>query len=339
MGTTAIEGNTLSEDQVLAQIQGELKLPPSQEYLQQEVQNIIDVCNDEVQKQLTQPAPDRPSLCVDLIRSYNQSVLNKLSVEEGVEPGIFRSHSVIVGNVYRGAPAEDCERLMDRLCEWLEGPDFKAPEEDLRVPFALIKAIIAHLYLAWIHPFGDGNGRTARLLEFHILFSSGIPLPAAHLLSDHYNQTRSEYYYQLDRASKSGGDLMPFIHYALQGFLDGIRDQIHRIRQQQLVVAWENYVHEIFRHHKSSPTQKRRRDLVLELSKFDWVKTAEIETLSIQLAREYSNAGDRMLARDLNEVAKLGLIERKRGMARAATRKILAFLPGRVVADLNDPET
>ncbi len=38
--------------------------------------------------------------------------------------------------------------------------------------------------MAWIHPFGDGNGRTARLLEFLILARCGmVPLPAAHLLS------------------------------------------------------------------------------------------------------------------------------------------------------------
>lgn len=56
--------------------------------------------------------------------------------------------------------------------------------------YAIFKAVVAHLYLAWIHPVGDGNGRTARLVEFQILLSSGVPSPAAHLLSNHYNQTR-----------------------------------------------------------------------------------------------------------------------------------------------------
>src|SRR4051812_24810293 len=43
--TTAIEGNTLTEDQVQAQVEGKLNLPPSQKYLQQEVKNILDACN------------------------------------------------------------------------------------------------------------------------------------------------------------------------------------------------------------------------------------------------------------------------------------------------------
>ena len=50
LATTGIEGNTLSEKQVRQQIDGTLKLPKSQQYLQQEVQNILDVCNHVAKK-------------------------------------------------------------------------------------------------------------------------------------------------------------------------------------------------------------------------------------------------------------------------------------------------
>jgi Fic family protein len=332
LATTAIEGNTLSEEQVRQQVEGILELPPSQEYLQQEVKNIIDVCNEEVQAQID-PATESPSLCAEMIRRYNERVLQNLTVDEGVVPGELRTHSVVVGNVYRGAPAPDCGYLLDRLCEWLEGPDFVAPEKDLQVPYALIKAVVAHIYLAWIHPFGDGNGRTARLVEFHILFSSGVPLPAAHLLSDHYNRTRTQYYRELAHASGSGGDLMPFLRYAVQGFLDGIRGQISEVRSHQMGVAWENYVHERFKDKKTSPTQKRRRDLVLELTGHGWVPVAKIEDLSPTVARFYAAAGDRMLQRDLNAIAKMGLIDRIHGKVRARKYIIQAFLPARVQAE------
>jgi Fic family protein len=69
-------------------------------------------------------------------------------------------------------------------------------------------------------------------------------MPAAHLLSNHYNETRSEYYRQLDMASRSGGDVIPFIRYAMQGFVDGLRDQINLVRDQQLHVAWINFVYD-----------------------------------------------------------------------------------------------
>jgi hypothetical protein len=63
--------------------------------------------------------------------------------------------------------------------------------------------------------------------------SASIPSPAAHLLSNHYNLTRQEYYRQLDRASQSGGEILPFLGYALEGFVDGLRSQLSLIRVQQ----------------------------------------------------------------------------------------------------------
>jgi len=328
LATTAIEGNTLSVEQVLQQVDGELELPPSQEYLKQEVQNILDVCNEEI-RAIQDPNKDR-RLCKKIIESYNKKILYKLKVDKGVVPGKLRSHSVVVGNVYRGAPAENCEYLLDRLCEWLNGPAFVAPKADLVIPYAMLKAIVAHIYLAWIHPFGDGNGRTARLMEFHILFSSGVPLPAAHLLSDHYNLTRTQYYRELDGASKSGGKLIPFIQYAIEGFLDGLRGQIEEIKRHQMGVAWENYVHNHFRDKKLTVTQKRRRDLVLELSSHGWVAVTDIDELSATLARAYAGAGSRMIQRDLNAVHKMGLISRDYGRVLANKHIMEAFRPVKV---------
>ena len=116
--------------------------------------------------------------------------------------------------------------------------------------------ILAYQFVT-IHPFPDGNGRTARLIEFHILFANGIPLPAAHLLSDHYNLTRAGYYRELAKASASGGDLLPFIRYALRGFLDGIREQIGRIRDQGITVL-------LVEHHMGLVMAVAERILVLD---------------------------------------------------------------------------
>jgi hypothetical protein len=121
------------------------------------------------------------------------------------------------------------------------------------------------------------------------------------------------------------------VTYALQGFLDGIRKQIARVREQQLHVAWENYVHDRFREFKTSKTHKRRRDLILELTHHEWVDVAGIDLLTPQIAKEYASAGDRMVQRDLNVLARLGLVDRRHGKVRARKELIQAFLPGRVV--------
>src|SRR5262249_51025126 len=151
------------------------------------------------------------------VREYNRLVLSGLKLEDGVVPGEYRDHWAVVGR-YRGAPPEDCGYLVQRLCDWLSGDAFRPATQSMTVAFALIRAVLAHLYLVWIHPFGDGNGRTARLVELLILLSSGVPQPAVHLLSNHYNTTRPEYYRQLDSASRNQ-DLRPFLLYAISGFV------------------------------------------------------------------------------------------------------------------------
>ena len=115
------------------------------------------------------------------------------------DPGEIRKTSVTVGP-YRQPLAEDCEYLLDRLCSSLK-IEFERADVFDPISKSVLLAVWAHLYIAWIHPFGDGNGRTARLVGFTLLLEGGVPAPAAHLLSNHNNRTRSSYYMELDKAS------------------------------------------------------------------------------------------------------------------------------------------
>jgi Fic family protein len=320
--TTAIEGNTLTENQVQAQVEGTLTLPPSQKYLQQEVKNVIDACNWIMQDLASNGVKKiTPEFCCEL----NARVLKDLEVEEGTRPGEIRRHAVVVGNVYRGAPPEDCMFLLQRLCDTLE--ETKSDKEDAHAT-AILKALFAHIYIALIHPFGDGNGRTARLLEYYILMEHGFASPTGHLLSNHYNLTRSRYYVELDRISKSGGDTQEFVAYALQGFVDGLKEQIETIRKHQLGVAWENYVHQQF-HGKKSAADSRRRELVLDLgADGKTVKISEIMGLSPRLAKEYADKTEKTLSRDLSVLTKMRLINRHPGRLISAKSELIhAFLP------------
>lgn len=327
--TTAIEGNTLTEDEVLKRIEGKLELPPSKKYLGQEVDNIVSACN-QILKEL---ATGHGALTVERVKDFNRQVLNGLTLEKDVVPGEIRTYSVLVGNIYRGAPAADCEVLLQLLCGWLAGPDFQVPDGlkhyGIDTVYAILKAIVAHIYLAWIHPFGDGNGRTARLMEYALLVAAGVPQPACHLLSNHYNQTRSRYYQQLDHASKSGGDLLPFIEYAAQGFVDGLREQLKAVRDQQWTVSWENYIHDRFRD-KDGSSHRRQRYLVLDLSlAAGFVPVGKVAELSPRVAKEYASKTGRTLLRDLKELEQAGLVERTGDGVRARREIILAFLPWR----------
>ena len=323
--TTAIEGNTLTEEQVAGILDGTFKAPPSRAYQEREVRNVIDALQ-EIANQVR--AGESPRITKDLICEFNRQLLDGTDHEPAVVPGRVRNHEVVVAN-YRGAPAEDCEHLLGRLAEWLESELFESEDPDIRFALVMARAIYAHLYLAWLHPFGDGNGRTARLLEFLILARSGLaPLPAAHLLSNHYNLTRDQYYRQLAKASHANSTV-DFITYVAQGFVDGIRDQIEQVRELQLEVTWINYVHETMNMFPSTRTRDRQRELVLAMPSDTHVPKNELTTLNSELAVQYATKGPRTLSRDLNRLSDAGLVHRCRMGWRANKFLIRAFLPPR----------
>ena len=177
-----------------------------------------------------------------------------------------------------------------------------------------------------------GRSRTARLLEFYILVGAGLPQPACHLLSNHYNQTRAEYYRQLDRARQADDGVVRFIRYAIEGLVDGLSEQSDLIRQHQWEVAWVNHVHETFRA-ASGSAASRQRTLALSLSRATApVRIADIPTLDADLGRAYANVAIRTLRRDLEALIGLELVVREGRTVRAHRERLLAFLPWRNLA-------
>jgi Fic family protein len=329
-GNTAIEGNTLTEDEISKVIEGELKLPKSKQYLQQEVENILDAYNDIGERAVS---GENLPLSLNRIEDFNRLVLKNLELEADVIPGEIRRYSVGVLN-YRGAPHSDCRYLLQRLCEWLN-EDWNEVRTIDRIALGIIKAIVAHIYIAWIHPFGDGNGRTARLLEFEILLEYGVPTPAAHLLSNFYNQTRTEYYKQLDRTSKQDGELTSFLKYGIMGFVSLLRDQLELVWKQVWDVSWESWIHDVFKN-KTKPTDTRRRHLALDISRARseqrTISVSNVRHLSARLAEHYAGKEVRTINRDLRALVELGLIDlTKEGRITPLKSNVLSLLPKRKV--------
>ncbi len=330
LATTAIEGNTLTEEQVRGILEGSYQAPPSRQYQEQEVRNVLDALQ-ELHDRIVKG--ENIAITLTLIREFNERILKGTHYRPGVVPGRIRTESVVVGS-YRAAPAEDCEYLLRQLADWLNGPTFVHDDPEIQFALTVAKAVYAHLYIAWIHPFGDGNGRTARLLEFLILAGSAcVPVPAAHLLSNHYNLTRDRYYRELALASKPGESTLGFLAYAVEGFVDGIREAIDMVRKQQLEVAWVNHVHECFESLPNTKASDRQRSLVLAMPMDGTVPRGNLEGLTPKVARLYGATGPRTLSRDLNRLETLGLIRRVRRGYRANAEVVQAFLPPIAVPD------
>jgi Fic family protein len=322
--TAAIEGNTLSEEQVFQRIKGNKDLPQSQEYLGREIDNIVDAANkivSRISKKGFSP------ITVDDIKDYNRKILKNLELPDHVKPGEYRDIDVGVAD-YKAPHPNECERLVERFCTWLNSADFKPPQPDDAVIYGIIKSIVAHVYFAWIHPFGDGNGRTARVLEVRFLMEAGVPTAAVHLLSNHYSATRMDYYRRLSETSKNGGDLNGFIFYAVRGLVDQLRNQLRFVKYQQWSLAWESYAYEALGT-KRTTTARRQYELLLAVSEQTKpVPKGEIRRLNPKVAELYARKTPKTLSRDLNALKKKELISLEGDEVRANKEIILAFLPG-----------
>ena len=318
--TTAIEGNTLSEPEV-AEIIRRQPQEPDGDYQIREVQNVVTAYNGVLQRLRR---GDTPKLTPDLIRSFNRQVLAGLDLSAEVFPGEIRKHPVAVGP-YRGPDWDRCEGLLSEMCDWLNGPSFSG-DGRMRIPTAIIKASLAHLYLAWIHPFGDGNGRTARLCEYLALVTSGAPTSAALLISNHCNKTRNEYYRQLQLASESGGDVTGFLHYCADGFVSGLTEQLGWIYDRQLRLTWREYVNSQVS--GRDPDMRERRALIAEeLLLREPVAKNDIPQLTPRLAEIYATNGPKTLTRDVNELVAKGLLHVVNGRYQADMRVLMNLLP------------
>src|SRR5262249_17234179 len=147
--------------------------------------------------------------------------------------------------------------------------------------------------------------------------------------SNHYNQTRTEYYRQLDQASRSESGVISFMEYAISGLVDGLRSQLEHIRIQQLHVIWRDYVYEQFRD-RNSRADTRRRHLILDISPLtEPVPLARLREVTPRVAAAYATKSSRTLARDLKVLRQMGLIEVGADGVSARRELILAFLPVR----------
>lgn len=196
-GSLAIEGNTLSEEQITAILEGKPVIAPPREI--QEARNAI-----EVYEQLGQWHPSKS----EHLLSAHQLLMKGL-IEDA---GQYRTGNVGVMNgeqvIHMAPQADRVRKLMEQLLSWL----------DTTEQHALISSSVFHYEFEFIHPFADGNGRMGRLWQSLIL-SRWNPL-FAHFPIESMIHTHQNAYYQAINQSTQQTDSAPFIEFMLQMVLD-----------------------------------------------------------------------------------------------------------------------
>ncbi|CAN5207671.1 MAG: Fic family protein [Gemmatimonadetes bacterium] len=329
-GTAAIEGNTLTQEQVELRLEGRLELPQSEEYLGREIDNLArayGLVSAGIRKSVRAPITE------ERIKEFNRLILEKIPVEPEVVPGEYAHRQHGVGTYRAPPPTAIRNLLMPAYVDWIASIDQQSAGGS-RFALPILHAILAHLYLAWIHPFGDGNGRTARIVEADLLARAGVPEISYHLLSSYYNQTRIEYYRVLRRTSATpAGDPFIFIDYALSGLDDGLRQQLGAIKLQHREIMWRDFIYEHFRD-LNSPRFVRLRRIAMDLAKLnDPVRKEDLRAISPRVAESYAGKTMKTATRDVRDLMRRKLIRREGEGFVANVDLLLAFVPPSRVVD------
>ncbi len=221
-GTTALEGNPLSEAEVSHQM----------ELLEENGAKKAEVANRE-QQQIRNSAlaqnwvkdrfsPDRAPLSVKDILEMHRMVTQISDIKNNM-PGAFRTFSVQVGSadmggVHIGAPHAELPAIMEKYIEFVNSREMVEGEH----PVA--RALLAHFFLVTIHPFGDGNGRISRLVEAAILFQGNYNVHGFYGLSNYFYQNEIAYKTLLQKCRlRQPFDLQEFMKFGVQGFAEELR--------------------------------------------------------------------------------------------------------------------
>jgi hypothetical protein len=117
------------------------------------------------------------------------------------------------------------------------------------------------------------------------------------------------------------------VNYAVQGLLDGLKEQIERVWEQQYDVSWTDYVASFFANDHSA-SASRRKHLIQDLSDATKPLTLnQIASLSPRIVKDYSSKSVRTLKRDVDILMKDGLVVMENRKYRAQKEQIQAFLP------------
>lgn len=222
-GTAAIEGNPLSEDDVKKILLDE-EIKNKTQKAEKQITNLksaYQIIKDTV------PSGSPFILNEELIKKLNTIITTDCEEPDNV-PGSYRKAPVKVGDQSHGGVYtppkvfDDIKNLMGHFVEWINSPELAKEDEAVRACFA-------HYYLALIHPFGNGNGRTARAVEAIMLKSAGIKF-VPHMLSNFYYKNIDDYFWAFSKSERNEkNDITPFVEFFLTGFvasLTEIRDTI-----------------------------------------------------------------------------------------------------------------
>lgn len=297
--TTHIEGTHLSLDQSEKLLSGEEMLGVDSEDVREllNYKRAFNFVADYVFSQGT--------ISEGLIREIHRHLVEGVRGDTA-QPGQNRTVQNYVANsktkeiIYTPPTSYDVPVLMTELVNWLQS--------EQKIPPVLV-AGIAQFQLVHIHPFLDGNGRTARLLSTLCLYRSGYDFKKLFTISEYYDRNRQDYYRAIQSVRNNNMDMTSWLEYfskALETQMQEIQIKgSHAIKLDILAAKYE-----------LSGRQKRALEYLIENARFFTI--LEYESFCPGINR-------RTLQRDLADLLEKGLIIQE-GTKKGTRYKITSLL-------------
>ena len=269
--STSIEGNPLNANEVRAVIASD-KILTKEEYAEIEVQNYKNAL-DYINKRRHGSSDITAEDILELHRIITDRLLDK------TRNGKIRKNPVYIENqdhevLYTAIDANKIKDALDELVEWTKSNQFQV--------HPVIIAAIIHFRIAAIHPFSDGNGRTARALTSLFLALNQYDCNGSLVLDSYYASDRKAYYAILqllngkDYGTSIKADLTPWLEYFTDGFLTSLHVLDAEIRMINLVLPNGSNVGEL---------DREDQDILSHVSKFGSISISEAEKIMPEVSR------------------------------------------------------
>lgn len=254
--------------------------------------------------------PDDQLINGELIRTIHRLIVTDADDDHCV-PGALRSDGQ---NVTFGSPAHrgidgglGCEEAFDAFTHALQ-TEYLGHDP-------LVRAIAAHYHVAAMHPFLDGNGRTARAVEAFMLRRANVRDTTFIAMSNYYYDEKTTYLATLAEVRKAGGDLTPFLKFALRGVELQAKRLLTEIQREIKRELFRTMILELFGR-LQTPRKRVIADRQIQLlsAVLDVDMPVPLGMLLRETTSEYAKMKSPMKAflRDLNGLIELGAIEARK---------------------------
>lgn len=187
----------------------------------QEVLNYLEALD-----RIPEIAKRDPFTLDDLLEIHN--IITKETLNNPQDEGVLRNRQVRVLNglgetVFMPPLTEEVPKLIDKFLEWFNSSENEEVD-------SIVIAGLTHYELVRIHPFIDGNGRTARIMATLILYKREFDVKRFFALDDFYDKDRPAYYAALQSVDPETSDVTEWLEY----FTDGVTSSIKTVREKIL---------------------------------------------------------------------------------------------------------